>query len=71
MRKNPSLDFTKSSVFSLTSTTTAITVNKNIAKKKVVKKFLSIYQSSFFISLKVVTKIIGGDKAKCEKVNSE
>jgi hypothetical protein len=47
----PNWDFTKSSVFSLTSTTTAITVNRNMAKKNVVRNFLSMYQSIFFIPL--------------------
>ena len=42
-------DPTKSSVFSLMSTATAITVKRNIEKKKVVKKFLSMYQSIFFM----------------------
>ena len=41
-------DATKSSVFSLMSTATAITVKRNMAKKKVVRNFLSMYQSSFF-----------------------
>ena len=38
-------DFTKSSVFSLLSTATAMNVNRNIQKKKVTKSFLSMYQS--------------------------
>jgi hypothetical protein len=43
-------DLTKSSVFSLTSTTIAITAKRKMAKKKVVKNFFSMYQSSFFIA---------------------
>jgi len=42
-------DLAKSSAFSLISTTTAITVNKKMEKKKVDKNFLIIYQSIFFI----------------------
>ena len=42
-------DFTKSSVFSLISITIVINRNKKIEKKNVVRKFLSIYQSSFFM----------------------
>lgn len=45
----PSPDFTKSSVFSLMSTTIAIMANRNMAKKKVVKNFFSMYQSIFFM----------------------
>src|SRR6476619_2646764 len=41
---------TKSSDFSLKSTATAITVKRNIEKKKVVRNFLSMYQSIFFMS---------------------
>jgi hypothetical protein len=42
-------DFTKSSVFSLASTTTEIIVNRMIEKKNVPRNFLRIYQSSFFM----------------------
>ena len=43
-------DFTKSSAFSLISITTVINVSNTMAKKKVVKNFLSMYQSSFLIT---------------------
>ena len=46
-------DFTKSSAFSLISITTVIKVSSTIAKKKVVKNFLRIYQSSFLITAEV------------------
>ena len=42
-------DFTKSSVFSLLSTATAMTVNKSMQKTNVVKNFFSMYQSIFVI----------------------
>src|SRR4051812_29952243 len=41
--------FTKSSVFSLLSTATAITVKSSMQKINVVKNFLRIYQSIFLI----------------------
>jgi hypothetical protein len=62
----PNWDFTKSSVFSLTSTTTAITVNRNMAKKKVVRNFLSMYQSIFFILC--LTKIKAGNQAGTKRM---
>ena len=39
---------TKSSVFSLTSITTAMTAKKKMAKKNTAKNFFNMYQSSFF-----------------------
>ena len=51
MRFTPNLERTISSVFSLTSITTAIMVNKKIAKKKVVKNFFNMYQSIFFMAI--------------------
>ena len=50
-------DFTKSSVFSLTSITIEIKANINNEKKKVVSRFLNMYQSSFFIPFAVPVKI--------------
>lgn len=49
MRQVDKLDLVKSSVCSLTSTTTTITVSKIRQKKKVVKNPNSIYLSSFFM----------------------
>ena len=46
------------------STATAITVNRKIAKKKVVRNFLSMYQSSFFIP---VTRRCGVFFVQCQK----
>jgi hypothetical protein len=43
--------FAKSSVFSLMSITVLIRVSKMREKKNVVKKFLRIYQSTFFIAM--------------------
>src|SRR4029078_1869700 len=43
-------DFTKSSVFSLLSTATAMIVKRNMQKKKVTKSFFSMYQSIFFMN---------------------
>jgi hypothetical protein len=52
-------DFTKSSVFSLLSTATAMMVNRNMQKKKVTKSFFSMYQSIFFMnSPKVKEKLL-------------
>src|SRR4030095_16960723 len=58
-------DFTKSSVFSLLSTATAISVNKNMQKKKVTKNFLSMYQSSLRMRLKSKRKIVEGRERNC------
>ena len=66
MRRIPSLERTKSSVFSLTSTTTAMMVNRNMAKKKVVKNFFSMYQSIFFIRL--TTKIKAGSQQPLKRM---
>src|SRR4030095_3832116 len=59
-------DFTKSSVFSLLSTATAIMVNKNMQKKKVTKSFLSMYQSIFFMNeSKVKEKLLRSCESRC------
>ena len=52
-------DFTKSSVFSLTSIAMDIKANRNNEKKKVVSRFLNMYQSSFFMPFAVPSKIEG------------
>ena len=52
-------DFTKSSVFSLTSIAMDIKANRNNEKKKVVSRFLNMYQSSFFMPFAVPPKIEG------------
>src|SRR3954467_5031446 len=58
-------DFTKSSVFSLLSTATAMMVNRNMQKKKVTKSFFSMYQSIFFMKVsKVKEKLL----RYCERV---
>ena len=57
--------FTKSSVFSLLSTATAIAVNNSRQKKKVIRNFFSMYQSSVRILPKVAEIIIGVDMNQC------
>lgn len=49
IRQIDSFDFTKSSVCSLTSTTTTTIVSNIKQKKKVLKNLVSMYLSSFFI----------------------
>jgi hypothetical protein len=58
-------DFTKFSVCSLLSTAVAIRVKRIMQKKKVIRIFLSIYQSSFFI-LPAKEMII--DERFCEEI---
>ncbi|MEY2639735.1 MAG: hypothetical protein RIR90_1217 [Bacteroidota bacterium] len=60
-------DFTKSSVFSLTSITTAITAKSKMENTKVKMKFFSMYQSSFFM---LCPKIQAGSRLAAKKLLS-